>query len=167
MKSRLFCMALVLFVTAVPLLAQMTFYLRVQGIEGEATEAQHINWIDAESMSYQLQSGGGLVNHYGLTVTKSLDKATPLLMMAACSTTAISEVRVQATREINGTQKVVYDVLLDNAKIRAITSVIFTNNINSYENITFGYEQIEWTYNLYDGAGNLTGSTTGNATVTP
>ncbi|HBA82574.1 MAG TPA: hypothetical protein DCZ95_00625 [Verrucomicrobia bacterium] len=167
MKKHLFWIALIPFLMTKPLQADMSFYLRVQGIEGEATQAQHINWIEAESANYQLQGGGGGVSHSGLTVYKNLDKATPLLMMYACALMPILEVKLHATREINGLEKVVYEVILDNAQVMAVSSSTQTNTASSYEGITFNYQQIEWTYYLYDAFGNVTGSTTGNAVVSP
>lgn len=72
----------------------LRFFLKVEGVTGESTDADHKDYIDVESFSWGvsnsgsvLGSGGGAgrANFRDFTVSKRLDKASPFLMMASAT----------------------------------------------------------------------------------
>ncbi len=73
-------------------------YLKIDGLEGESTskgmekqiEIESFNWDIANSAVAGSQSGGissGRANINAFTVVKTVDKASPALMLAACDGT--------------------------------------------------------------------------------
>jgi type VI secretion system secreted protein Hcp len=92
--------------------------------------------------------------HKPFTVTKELDRASPLLYALLCANENLREARIEFwTASATGQEKQHYTVRLTNANISAITFKMA--NIRSpklvrmaeYEEIAFTYEKIEWTWN--------------------
>lgn len=71
--------------------AAVDFFLKIEGVEGESTHEQHRGEIEVSSWSWgatnsssALGSGGagaGKANFQDISITKSVDKATPKLML--------------------------------------------------------------------------------------
>ena len=80
-------------------------FMKFDGIDGEATDDRHKGWIDVLSVSWAMDKrvspGSGLATgkrqHKPLTITKEIDKATPLLMQV-CSNGKPSNVEIELTR---------------------------------------------------------------------
>jgi type VI secretion system secreted protein Hcp len=70
-------------------------YLKIEGIDGEAQDDKHKDWIEVSSFSWGasntgtgavgMGSGASKANMHDLQVTKYIDKATPGLMQACCN----------------------------------------------------------------------------------
>ncbi len=92
-------------------------FIKVDGVTGESTDAQHSGWIEATSFNYS--STGNTVDANTFTVTAETSKATPNMFRSAMSSsTRISKVviAVQSTNP-NGTATDIITWTLANVKL--------------------------------------------------
>ncbi len=127
-------------------------YLEVDGVPGECNQSHHLNWIEAYAFSHSV-TGIGPSNafHASYSVTKRVDKATPLLYLHACNGETIAVV----TFDVFGPDGSILTVTLNNATVAQIsTEGSSTNTYDSpVETVEFDYDQIQWSYQEYDLAG--------------
>ena len=80
-------------------MAQVDYFLKIAGIEGESLDDKHKGEIDVLSFSWGVSqtgnkgtgSGSGKVNFNDFSIMKTVDTATPQLMVACCSGQHIPE----------------------------------------------------------------------------
>jgi len=95
--------ALIFFITmALGLPALSAGFIKFDGVDGEATDKDHKGWIDILSVSHSVvprdaASGHatGKRQHKPLTITKPIDKASPILAEALASGKALSNVTIE------------------------------------------------------------------------
>src|SRR5437762_11285595 len=85
-------------------------YLKLDGIEGESTDSQHLQWIEILSYSMGVQNQGsiggtdgtGRASFHDISITKQMDAASPNLVLFAAAgkhiENAVIEV-AQATKD--------------------------------------------------------------------
>jgi type VI secretion system secreted protein Hcp len=61
------------------------YFLKIDGIAGESQDSRHKGEIEVESFSWGETTGSGRVNIQDFHIVKRIDKASPLLMLAAAS----------------------------------------------------------------------------------
>jgi type VI secretion system secreted protein Hcp len=145
------------------LAAYLTIVAERQGpIRGSVIQKGRENKILVVAVQHEIvcprdpQSGipTGKRMHKPFTVTKELDKASPLLYAILSTNENLVEARIDFwTASATGQEKQHFTVRLTNANISAITFKMA--NIRSpklvrlaeYEEIAFTYEKIEWTWN--------------------
>ena len=84
------------------------YFLKLDGIEGESTNAKHANWIDVDSWSWgenqPLQpatgsgAGAGKVQFRDMQFTTHVSKASPKLFLACASGQHLKEARLVGVR---------------------------------------------------------------------
>lgn len=130
-------------------------YMYVEGIEGESTDKGHEGWIEITGYAHGVKSS----DHKEFTVTKRIDKATPLIMAKACSGGHLEEVDIELCRtdeEPECYMKYKFkDVLIakaidkstpklagkgDSLPLEEVTEIL------PVEEVSFTYGEIEWTY---------------------
>lgn len=69
------------------ILAASDFFLKIEGVEGESTDAKHAGEIEIESFSWGAQNTPGIskVNFQDFHFTTRTSKASPVLMLACAS----------------------------------------------------------------------------------
>ena len=121
-------------------------WLKVPGIPGEALAADHPNEIDLLSVQWSVTNTPGTATGGvggNLTVTKAVDRSSPLLMKAAAAGTVLGTVVVST--EKNGNPPKTYETLtLTGAKARNFSESTATSG--SAENVTFSYTSMKLTY---------------------
>jgi type VI secretion system secreted protein Hcp len=138
-------------------------FLQVEGIPGESTDDKHKDWIEVLSYSHGVSqpssgsasSGGGRsserCNHQDLTVTKTLDKASPKLALYCCNGAHIPKITVELCRATGDKQKYMQYLLSD-----AIVSSVRPGGASKgdgalpVEEVSFSYGKIEWVYTETD-----------------
>lgn len=135
-------------------------YLKIDGIPGESTDANHKDWFEILSFSHMLSQrpsgsasakGGASAercDHHPFTIVKYLDKATPKLAEACCEGRHLKEVLLTLNRA-GGSEKVEYmRFKLSEAMITSVRPGGTANGAESQplEEISFNYGKIEWTY---------------------
>ena len=130
-------------------------FLKIDGIQGESTDAKHKDWIEVISYVWGLDqptsasastAGGGSTERASfekLTISKELDKSSPKIALAGAKGTHIKEVKLELCR--SGGDKVKYmeyklsDVIVSHIKVSGTEGI-------PIEHINFDYGKIEWTY---------------------
>jgi type VI secretion system secreted protein Hcp len=134
---------------------------RQGAISGSVTQKGHEGSIEVIAASHEIVSprdpASGLATgkrlHRPFTITKELDKSTPLLYQAMVTNENIIQWKLQFyTTDINGLQKQDYTVVLTNANIADIRFTMPNNRLpdlmklKEYEEIEFTYQKIQWTW---------------------
>jgi len=142
-----------------------SMFLKVEGIDGDSTDAKHEDWIEVMSYSHgilcraaQFVPEGydnkpaqltGTSEHHDFTITKRVDKASPMLALK-CSTGAnIPEVTLELCRATGDkTAFMVYKLF------NCIVAAFFPTGSGKaedplpFEEVKFRYGQIVWTYTV-------------------
>jgi type VI secretion system secreted protein Hcp len=105
-------------------------FLKIEGIPGESQDDKHKDWIEVESFSWGLSNtprgaggggGAGKVSLQDLRFVQAVDKATPLLMRAACSgkhfPDAVLSVRKAGERQQDYLKYKLSDILISGLQI--------------------------------------------------
>lgn len=95
----------------------------------------------------------GRRQHKPLTITKPVDKASPLLAQALVTNENLTEVTLRTYRPSRtGTEEQFYTIELVNAQIAGVRTEQLNNQYPENashevrEHVTFTYERIKWTY---------------------
>lgn len=72
-------------------------YIKFDGLDGEARDDGHKGWSDLHSFSQAIRAGGG-EGGGSISVTKPIDKATPLLARAAATGHVFATATIELTR---------------------------------------------------------------------
>jgi type VI secretion system secreted protein Hcp len=149
-------------------------YIQIEGIEGESTDANHIGWIQLMSYSHSIQnettgqSGGGhhtggRVMHGDLTLVKSMDASSPILMLACCQGKSHPTATLELCRSgASGIDAIPFQkVELTDVTITSVTPQANDGGGFPTETFTLTYRTITWTYTKTDTTGNPTGEVTG------
>lgn len=139
-------------------------YLKIDGIDGESTDADHKKWMEIESYSWGVSqsassrvstAGGGTTARadFGdLSIVKMLDSASPLIALACASGKHIKEVILELCRA-GGDKRVKYmEYKLEEVIVSAV-SVGGGGGGLPVETVTFNYGKITWTYTKQERAG--------------
>ena len=147
-------------------------FLKIDTIPGECTDDKHKEWIEVLSYSHgvsqpssgSVSSGGARsserCDHQDFSVVKTLDKASPKLILACCNGQHIPTITIELCRATGDKQKYMSYILKD----VIISSVRPTGSARGgeslpVEEVTFCYGKIEWTYTETD---HMTGKPKGD-----
>jgi type VI secretion system secreted protein Hcp len=149
----------------------MPAYIKLGDIKGEATDADHKDWIIIESMSSPIyrsipsgakdqQRTKGETTLGDIVVSRQLDKSSTKLQEACANGTFFKEVEIDFCTTVNNKQEPylkykLFDVIVSSFSMHGNAS----GNPLPSEQITLGYTKVEWTYNVVDPkTGNKTGA---------
>jgi len=131
-------------------------YVKIEGIPGEATDADHKDWIEAISFNHSItqpasatasSAGGGTTaraEHQDYTITKYVDKASPLLYQYCSSGKHIDKVTIDMMRA-SGDSRVKYmEVVMEQVIISHVSPG--AGSEFPVEGVSFNYADIKWTY---------------------
>ncbi|GHS93261.1 hypothetical protein FACS1894139_18580 [Planctomycetales bacterium] len=138
-------------------------YLQLDGIDGEATDAEHKKWIPLLGLDFGVDlpilidrnTGGpsstNRANFHELTLTKGIDAATPKLYANCAGAKVIDKAKIEIARGLGG--KLVKPIVIELEKVY-ITSVDTLASAAVHrvpvEIITLNYGTIKWTYTASD-----------------
>ncbi|MEO5913529.1 MAG: type VI secretion system tube protein Hcp [Luteolibacter sp.] len=143
-------------------------FLELGDIKGEATTVGHKNQIEVISFGSgvelpAVQTGGGVgkPQFYEVTVTKNVDKASPLLSIY-CVTGKITPTATLTTARINsaGVQDF-FKIVLTNVSVTRVAAAGQSGKGGELsEQLSLGFQKIQWIYTTYNEAGAPTGTIT-------
>ncbi len=129
---------------AIPTSALADVFLELTGIQGDSTDAQHKNQIDILTYTQSFKntasssSGGGggtgKVTCGDVTVTKNIDKSSPLLIQAVTTGKHIEQA-ILTFRQAGGQQLNYYVVTLKDVLITSITQTDQNNPARIFEQV--------------------------------
>jgi len=137
-----------------------SIFMTVEGsragvIEGGAIGAGREGWIEVVGFSHEVVSprdaASGLPTgkrqHKPISITKPIDKATPLLFQALVTNENLSNVELRFYKpDRTGREQLYYTIELTNASIAGIGQSQLVGDPMPLEEVSFTYEKIVWTW---------------------
>jgi type VI secretion system secreted protein Hcp len=142
-------------------------FIKIKGIDGESMDSKHKGEIDVLAWSWgasnsgtrQHGSGGGAgkANIQDLSLTKWLDKASPLLLKACCLGDHITNADL-VIRKAGGKSPVEYvKIALEDVLISSISTGGSGGEDRLTENITINFAKVQFTYTTQKADGSPEG----------
>lgn len=137
----------------------MAIYLKIDGIDGNATHDSHKQWIDVDSMSWGVGRAistvaGSAQNREAsqpslseVSITKTMDGASPKLLTEACTGSAGKLVKIHFVS--TGSPGVTYaEYELTNGLIASYS--LSTGGDKPSESLSISFTKIQYKYTPYD-----------------
>jgi len=136
-------------------------FMKIEGIPGDCTDEGHVGWIEILSFHHGLSqsiggsrsSGGaataGRVDHQDFTITKELDKSTPMIHLHCCNGKHIPKIELELCRAGEDKNLFMKYTLSDVVISNVTPSGMAGTNMPS-ENLSLNYGKIEWEYTSTD-----------------
>jgi len=150
-------------------MAQVDYFLKIEGIEGESADAKHKNEIDIESWSWgESQTGShsagggggaGKVHMQDFNFVMRMNKASPKLMLACANGQHIPKA-VLTMRKAGKDQQEYAKITLEDLLVSSFqTGGSAKGDIVPLEQISLNYSKIEFEYKEQKPDGTLGGAT--------
>jgi type VI protein secretion system component Hcp len=142
----------------------MPIYMKVPGIDGEATEANHVGWIELSGLSSPIARkvpdgaygtdavSRGLLAFGPVEMSRRVDAASVLLARATAAGQVFDAVHLHVTVPMGGGEKTVLEYELGKA-------VLVSHGLNVValgggpqdlsENLSVQFARVKWTYKKY------------------
>jgi type VI secretion system secreted protein Hcp len=148
-------------------MAQVDYFLKVEGVEGESTDEKHKGEIDLESWSWGetnsgsfSQGGGGgagKVVMQDFHFVKKLDKASPVLFIS-CATGKHIKKAILTARKAGGKQEDYLKVTMEDVLISSYqTGGSAHSDVVPTDQFSINFSKIEWSYKEQKPDGSLGG----------
>ena len=127
-------------------------YMKLGDIKGESTDKDHKDWIIIESVSqgFSKPAATGQSRRRGtavvedMSITKSVDKATPKLLELCVNGKVVPEVIIDLT---NAQRTSYYNITMKNVLVSSYsTSASCSGSCESMDKVSLNFEEITWTY---------------------
>ncbi|NHZ90042.1 type VI secretion system tube protein Hcp [Massilia sp. CCM 8733] len=148
-------------------------YLQLDGIKGESTDSSHKDWIECQSVSWEVlqpksataSTGGGhtaeRTEHRDIVIAKLADLATPLLLQNCSSGKTLGKAKIEFLRADGQGDRIKYfEIELDNVIISSVAPAVSQGDILS-ENLSLKYSKVKWKYTQQKIGGGAGGNTSG------
>jgi type VI secretion system secreted protein Hcp len=141
-------------------------FLKIDGIKGESHDAAHKDEIDVlawswgASQSGSAQSGGGggagKVSVQDISITKYVDKATPLILKACCNGQHVKEINLVVRKA--GEKPLEYLKLkLSDCLVSSVSTGGSGGQDRLTENVSLNFAKFQFTYTAQDAKGAAAG----------
>ena len=148
-------------------------YLQIDGIKGESADTTHKDWIEVNSVQWEVlqpksataSTGGGhtaeRTEHKDIVVSKLADLATPLLLQNCSSGKTLPKAKLEFLRADGQGDRVKYfEIELENVLISSVAPTIRPGDILS-EDVSLKYSKVKWKYTQQKVTGGTGGNTSG------
>ncbi|MCB9959649.1 MAG: type VI secretion system tube protein Hcp [Rhodospirillaceae bacterium] len=155
----------------------MPIYIKIEGIDGDVTQAKYKGWIDAESLQWGVGRAvmtpvGSTMNREAsaptlseLTFTKTMDRSTALILQETCSGESGKKVTVEMMTTANP-PKTYMKYELEDALLSGYSCSGASGGGRPSESISLNFTKITTTYTVSDEKGNDLTSLTAHFDVT-
>ena len=147
-------------------MAQVDFFLKLDGVPGESTDEKHKGEIDVESFSWGEAnagtgghgggSGAGKVVPQDLVFTKRMDKSSPVLFIA-CATGQHFKDALLTARKAGGTQQEYLKMKLEEVLVSSYQTSASSGDTVVHETIGLHFSKLEMVYKEQKADGSLGG----------
>jgi type VI secretion system secreted protein Hcp len=125
-------------------------FLKIEGIKGESTDKWHKDQISVDSFSLGAHSSGGgggagKTTIQSFTITKSIDKASPLLFLGAANGKNYKEMVLSFERKAGGKQQDYLKFTFGNVLISSVTDGTSQKQMPA-EQVTFNFQKCKETF---------------------
>ncbi|NHZ43718.1 MULTISPECIES: Hcp family type VI secretion system effector [Massilia] len=148
-------------------------YLQLDGIKGESTDSSHKDWIECQSVSWEVlqpksataSTGGGhtaeRTEHRDIVIAKLADLATPLLLQNCSSGKTLGKAKIEFLRADGQGDRIKYfEIDLDNVIISSVAPTVSQGDILT-ESLSLKYSKVKWKYTQQKIGGGAGGNTSG------
>jgi type VI secretion system secreted protein Hcp len=140
------------------------YFLKIEGVEGEATDEKHKGEIDVESWSWgETQSGtsaagggggAGKVSMQDFHFVMRLNKASPKLMLA-CATGDHLKSATLVCRKAGGDQQEYMKIVMTDVLVSSYQTGGSTGDVVPVDQISLNFSKIEYEYKPQKADGSL------------
>jgi len=145
--------------------AQVDYFLKIDGIDGESKDDKHKNEIDIQSWSFGASQSGsmamggggaGKVSFQEFSITKSMDKSSPKLFEALATGKHLKEVKLV----LRGSSSVEYlTITLTDVMISSYSTGSSSGDDRPTESVSLNFAQIKMNYVEQDTSGRAGAAT--------
>jgi type VI secretion system secreted protein Hcp len=148
-------------------------YLQIDGIKGESTDSAHKDWIECQSVNWEVlqpksataSTGGGhtaeRTEHRDIVISKLADLATPLLLQNCSSGKTLAKAKLEFLRADGQGERIKYfEIELENVLISSVAPAVAAGDILT-ESLSLKYSQVKWKYTQQKVGGGSGGNTSG------
>ena len=145
-------------------MAHVDYFLKLDGIEGESTDAKHKNEIELESWSWGESNSGssahgtgsgvGKVSMQDFHFTMKVNKATPKLMLACANGQHIAK-GVLVARKAGEEQQEYMTITLSDLLVSSYQTGGSSGDIIPVDQISLNFSKIEYEYKPQDAKGKV------------
>ncbi len=147
----------------------MAIYMKIGGIDGDVTAKGHEKWIALQSLDFNVKrllstDPGRIADREGtrpsiseISITKKMDKSSPLLFSEACVGKAKSEMKIDICQTDSSltpyAQLTLNNVIVSGYQLDASNAEQHSTsaeNQTPHEKITLSFDKIELRYTPYD-----------------
>jgi type VI secretion system secreted protein Hcp len=141
-------------------------FIKFDGIDGEATDRDHMKWSELDSFSHNMEqmSGSASSRRRGgvimedVIVTKELDRASPKLMQASAEGKVFPKVEIHSTATISDEGRVTYYAWeLKNVQVTSYQVNSSTGSV-PVDSFSLNFEEVKVTYTDYGKDGSKGGN---------
>jgi type VI secretion system secreted protein Hcp len=142
------------------------YFLKVPGVDGEATDDKHKGEIEIESFSWgEVQpgtaghgsgAGAAKVQKQDFSFVKKMDKSSPKLMIA-CATGEHFKNALLTVRKAGGTQQDYLKITMEDLIISSYTTNAGAGELIPTESVTLNFVKLEMSYKEQKPDGTLGG----------
>ena len=133
-------------------MAAVDYFLKIEGIDGESTDAIHKDWIEISSFSWGATNPGSYGQSTGKVsiqdfhfVSKRIDKSSPLLMKACATGTHIK--KAQLTCRKNGNNPVEFlTITLEEVMVSSFSPGGEGNVLMPNHSISLSFQKMDYIY---------------------
>jgi len=145
--------------------AQADYFLKIEGIDGESSDAQHPNTIQIESWSFGESNAGitrgsgggaGKASFSDISFTSSISKATPKLMLAVANGKRFPKATLMV-RKAGSDQQDYYKVTLSNVMVSSYANSGSGTSLPT-DQFSLNFTKIEFEYKPQTAAGTAASS---------
>lgn len=139
-------------------------FLKIDGIQGEAMDDKHADEIDVLAWSWGMSQSGtthmgggggsGKVNIQDLSVTKYVDKSTPVLMMYCSDGKHIKKAKL-TVRKAGGNQVEYIVINMEDIIVTSVSSGGSGGEDRLTENISLNFAKVRYDYSPQKADGSL------------
>lgn len=158
-----------LLLVSLSLPANAAIFVKIDGIEGESTDANHDKWIDvlsvSESISRPDSGATGQSRRRGsavfddIVIKKELDLSSVKLRERLAQGQVIPKVEIEITGTFGGSRATYFKYELKNVQITSFSvNASGSSDSRPAESFSLNFEEIKWTYTQYDSEGNKLGN---------
>jgi type VI secretion system secreted protein Hcp len=142
-------------------------FLKIGDIKGESKDSQHRDWIEVSSFSWGMSqsgvaadrpgsgAGAGKVSVQDISITKRLDKSSPLLMRSCATGQHIKEATLNLSRTKND-QQTYYVITLTDVLVSSYSPACSEGGAENVpvEAVTLNFSKIQTVYKEIDPSTN-------------
>jgi type VI secretion system secreted protein Hcp len=125
-------------------------FLKIEGIKGESTDKWHKDQISVDSFSMGAHSSGGgggagKTTIQSFTITKAIDKSSPLLLLGSAGGKNYKEMVLSFERKAGGKEMDYLKFTIDNVLISSVTDGSSSKQTPE-EQVTFAFQKCKETF---------------------